>query len=523
MAHVPNADTRALSSRHRAPPEARRRRLWSAGLSLRTVLVIYVILPLALVLIAVGTVALRGLEEQIERRLQEDVELVARAIQPALSRALEQNRLGSVEQALEAAFSIDRVYGAYVYDSEGATIATAGRDDTLPSQQRVSRLAREGDERGEYGQIAGRDVYSYFVPLTDSGARIIGVLQVTRRARDFAEYVARLRAQAVLAALLAFGLVTALVVFGHHGAIGSHLERIVESMQRIEAGEREHRSPVRGPDEIARLGGSLNTMLDSVQAAERQVEEHAAAERDLARRLQRSERLAAIGQLAAGVAHELGTPLSLISGRAQRMLRDDLDERVRRGLEETTREVRRMERIVQQLLDLGREHVRHVRTVRADRLVQSAVSTSSEQDPLRKASVAIEGPTPGPQVRVDPFRFEQALGNLLQNALQAAPEGRVRAAWSLGDGEVAFTVEDDGPGIADDARDRLFEPFFTTKSPGEGTGLGLSLVYRIVEEHGGRVEVAGSAMGGALFRIVLPADGSAGDRLADDAREGAIE
>ncbi len=481
------------------------------------------ILPLALVLTAVGTVALRGLESQIERRLQEDVELVARAIQPALSRALEQNRLGSVEQALEAAFSIDRVYGAYVYDSDGATIATAGRDDTLPSQKRVSRLAREGDERGEYGQIAGRDVYSYFVPLTDSGARIIGVLQVTRRARDFAEYVGRLRALALLAALLAFGLVTTLVVYGHHGAIGSHLSRIVESMRRIEAGERAHRSPVRGPDEIARLGASLNAMLDSMQAAERQVEEHAAAERDLTRRLQRSEKLAAIGQLAAGVAHELGTPLSLISGRAQRMLRGDLDEPVRRGLEETTREVRRMERIVQQLLDLGREHVKRMRTVRADLLVQSAVSSCAGQDLGRGASVAVEGPSPAPDVRVDPFRFEQALGNLLQNALQAASGGRVRATWSPDDGEVAFTVEDDGPGVADDARERLFEPFFTTKSPGEGTGLGLSLVYRIVEEHGGRVEVADSALGGALFRIVLPAAGSAGGGPPDGPREGATE
>lgn len=480
-------------------------------LSLRAALVIYIVLPLGLLLIGVGVLALRELERQMERRLQEDVELVARAIQPALSRALEQDRSGSINQALEAAFSIDRVYGAYVYDSEGESIAVAGRDDSLRSEPRVSRLAREGRQRGEYGRVSGRDVYSYFVPLTDSGARIIGVLQVTRRASDFADYIGLMRRRAALAAFIALSLVAVLVLYGHHGAIGSHLVRIGASMREVEAGNREHRSPPRGPVEIVHLAHSLNAMLDSMDEAERKIERHRAGEIELVRRLQRSEKLAAIGQLAAGVAHELGTPLSLIYGKAQRMLRTELSEPIRDGLGQINREVRRMERIIRQLLDFGRGHSTQVRQVRADLLLRSALATRSGGDSSIAEQVEFSGPVPAPQVSVDPFRFEQAIGNLLSNALQATTAGRVRASWSRIDDEVALTIEDDGSGIPEEIRNRVFEPFFTTKKAGEGTGLGLSLVYRIVEEHGGRVELGDSDMGGALFRIILPEVGDGSD------------
>jgi signal transduction histidine kinase len=483
------------------------RRSWLSGWSLRSALLIYVVLPLAVVLITAGALALRELERQMERRLQEDVELVARAIQPALSRALEQDRSGSINQALEAAFSIDRVYGAYVYNSEGESIAAAGRSDALPSRRRVSSLAREGEQLGEYGEVAGRQVYSYFVPLTDSGARIIGVLQVTRRASDFAEYIGLMRQRAAMAGILALGVVALLVLYGHHGAIGSHLIGIGLSMREVSAGNRAHRSPVRGPAEIAHLAGSLNAMLDSMQEAERKVERHQAAEIELLRRLQRSEKLAAIGQLAAGVAHELGTPLSLIYGKSQRLLRTDPPVPVRESLVQINAQVSRMERIIRQLLDFGRGHSTQSRRVRADLLLRSAIAIPSGGESSISEKIELTGPRPAPEVDVDPFRFEQALENLLRNAVQAGTDGRIRASWSGDDREVTFTIEDDGEGISPDIRNRVFEPFFTTKKPGEGTGLGLSLVHRIVEEHGGRVEMAESELGGALFRIVLPAAG----------------
>jgi signal transduction histidine kinase len=473
-------------------------------MALRTTLLLYVVVPVALILVVAGIVGLHVLETQIERRMQEDVELVSRAIQPALSRSLERDRRGAIDRTLEVAFSIDRVFGAYVYDATGALLARAGPGGTLPSRRQMSHLAREADQIGEYGEVAGRRVYSYFVPLTDSGARIIGVLHVTRRASDFQTYISLLRKQAASLALVVLCSVTGLVLYAHHGAIGRHLTRIVESMGEVEAGNRRHRALGEGPKEIAHLAASMNSMLNSIERAELEVDEQRAAQLKLLEKLRQSEKLAVIGQLAAGVAHELGSPLSIITGKVERALRNDMPERTRREIRAIRRAVKRMERIVEQLLDFGRGHTLQLRSVRADRLARSAVRASVAGEACRGTSIEIQGREPAPELVVDPFRFEQALTNLLNNAVQAAgPRGRVRVSWFSSSEEIGYSVEDSGPGIAEDARERLFEPFFTTKKPGEGTGLGLALVHHIVEDHDGSIRVEKSSFGGARIRIVV--------------------
>jgi len=475
-------------------------------LSLRTVLLLYVIVPLAVMSAAFGIIGLRFLENQAERRMQEDVELVARAIEPALSRALEQGRAGSVRQALGAAFSIDRVYGAYVYDAGGTQVAVAsqqGPAEGSAASGEISTVAREGSQLGEYGEVSGRPVYSYFVPLTDSGARIVGVLQVTRRASDFDGYVRTLRMQAAAFALLTIGLMSGLVLYGHYRAIGKHLGRIIGNMRDVGAGARELRTPVAGPREIAHVADALNTMLDSIEGQQGEIMRQQTTQVELQHKLQRSRKLAAIGQLAAGIAHELGAPLSVINGKAQRMLRAHPDESVGKPLGQIRREVHRMERTVEQLLDFGRGYTINLRRVGADHVARAAASTLERDDVRGAVRIELSGPRPSPRLLVDSFRMEQALVNLLKNAVQAASRCPVRLSWFERGASVGFEVEDDGPGIPESARAHLFEPFFTTKKPGQGTGLGLAVVYRIVREHGGSVEVDTSSMGGALFRVLL--------------------
>lgn len=490
-------------------------------LGLRMALVAYVVAPLAALVFLCGFVGLRVLEGRIEKRMQEDVELVARAIQPALSRALERDRKGVVSRALQAAFSIDRVFGVYVYDSDGNRIATAGGPGALDSRRDVSRLVQEGDRKGEYGEVAGRYFYSYFVPLTDSGARIIGLLQVSRRASDFESYIGSLRWAVGAVSVVALGLMTVLVLFGHHGAIGRDLERLIGSMKAVESGDRKHRALQRGPREIAQVAESLNAMLDSIQAAEEQIARHREAKLALQFKLRQTEKLAVIGQLAAGVAHELGAPLSVIDGKARRTLRSSLDPKAARDLIEVRGEVRRMGRILRQLLDFGGGRPLKMRRVSADRLAHSSLSLLGREEDRGKPPVTVAGPHPPPELSVDPFRFEQALVNLLRNARQAAPGGRVQLTWFEDGRSAGFVIEDDGPGIPECAKERLLDPFFTTKAPGEGTGLGLALVQSVVQEHKGSLFVGKSRLGGALFRVTLPLSGESRGcmaPIADSAR-----
>src|SRR5690625_6441098 len=160
-----------------------------------------------------------------------------------------------------------------------------------------------------------------------------------------------------------------------------------------------------------------------------------------------------------------------------------------------------------QLQVLGRERTgRHARLAVVD-WVQRAISG----EPGAVARVRVE---PGPAVTLkgDPLRLEQALANLIRNALQAAPEQGVDLGWQRDAGALALWVDDAGPGVAPEWRSRVFAPFFTTRASGRGSGLGLAIVASVMREHGGRVEVGESPRGGARFRLLRPLAAGGGGR-----------
>lgn len=472
--------------------------------TLRTALLLFVLIPFVLLMGIGGYYSLQQLEQQVEKRMQEDIELIARAIRLPLSHALERGRISGIEQALASAFHIDRVYGVYVYDENGKQIAASGTRDAQVPSDRAAEIASSGGLQSEYDEAGGQQIFSYFLPLTDSGGRISGLLQVTRRGSDFQTYVNEVRMEVLVALGITALVLTLIVFFGHYGAIGRYLRSMENSMARIGAGESELRVPEEGPAELSTLSHGINKMLDRIHASQQQIEQQREREVELRLRLQQSEKLAAIGRLASGVAHELGTPLSTIDGNAQRLLRrDDLDTRQRQAIEQMRGEVQRMEQIIHQLMDFGRRNPLQQRPVRAATLVHS-VRDQCQRD-IESSTVDIElvGDTPGPQIAVDAMRIEQALGNLLRNAIQAA-HSRVIAQWTSTDQTVVFTVEDDGPGIDSEHMSRLFEPFYTTKPVGAGTGLGLAVVHAAVNDHNGRIEVDSSPeLGGARFCIYL--------------------
>ncbi|HVA58865.1 MAG: ATP-binding protein [Gemmatimonadaceae bacterium] len=260
------------------------------------------------------------------------------------------------------------------------------------------------------------------------------------------------------------------------------------------------------PAHLVSLAASLLPEADppSVLVVARDV----TAERDMRMRLMQTDRLAAVGELVAGVAHELNNPLSSISAYAQLLLRDpQVDGAVREQVEVIRAETLRASAVVKDLLAFARRsEPRHepldlnlvvARTLRmrADRVSSHHVAVQQSLD---------EGL---PAVIGDARQLQQVCLNLITNATQAmAPEGgTLTVATRSTGGEVVLEVSDTGAGIPDDVRSRVFEPFFTTKKEGEGTGLGLSVSYGIVTEHKGRIELADSSPRGTTFRVSLPA------------------
>lgn len=477
-------------------------RLFSAP-SLAAMLFGTVLLPFLAAFSLFGWVAVGQLERAADERMRQDIELVARALRLPLSHALEQGYQRTVRQALDSAFSIGRVYGAYVYDRKGELIATSSAGDGSLGTDRAARIAHLGEDRSEFDRMAGEEVFSYFVPLTDGGGRISGLLQVTRQGSEFDDHLANLRHDGLILLGL-FALTSALLLFvGHRWAAGRHLQAIEDGLRAFGQGRSEPRLPVRGPRELRRLAATINGMFDEIERSASEVKR-------LDDRLRRSEKMAALGRLAAGVAHELGSPLSTIAGRVQRLReRADLPADAQTKIERIGDQALRMERIIRQLLDFGRANPLALRPLPADRPLRDALGALAADETIRAELVL---PPHCPTVRADELRLDQALANLLRNAFQAA-RSRVRASLVAESGRLCYRIEDDGPGIAPEAREHLFEPFYTTKPVGDGTGLGLAVAHAAAEDHGGGVEAGDSPLGGACFTLTLP--------LAEEREEGA--
>ncbi len=307
-------------------------------------------------------------------------------------------------------------------------------------------------------------------------------------------------------AILAAGVGVILLVLG-----GLSLElQVLRPMRalggavaEVAAGKLDVTAPTEGPAEFAELGAAFNEMTASLR-------EQQAALAAQSERLQRSERLATVGRLAAGVAHEIGNPLAAIVGYTELVLDDrELPEPSRDLLVRVQGQTQRIQGIVTQLLDFSKPAkltaMRFAPVTRAQEVVALL-----RADP-RCADVTLEvAGDPELELVADPNLVEQILINLVLNGARAAHEGGAEPATvrvsvrGLADA-VAIDVRDNGPGVPEQLRSRLFEPFFTTRSAGEGTGLGLAISQGLAESMDGSLEYVGDASeGGAVFRLQLP-------------------
>jgi two-component system cell cycle sensor histidine kinase/response regulator CckA len=236
--------------------------------------------------------------------------------------------------------------------------------------------------------------------------------------------------------------------------------------------------------------------------------------RDLYHQLLQAEKMAALGQTVSGVAHELNNPLATILSWAERLSqRPSLEEPVRRGLETILSESERAARIVRNLLTFARKRQTTRAMVDVNQVVRETLALRAYEQRVTNITV-IDALAAGlPQVFADGHQVQQVLLNLVINAEQAmlSANGRgvlVVRTWHDPDQEsVILEINDDGPGIPDELQPKIFDPFFTTKEVGKGTGLGLTVAYAIVQEHGGRIRLESRPNVGASFYVELPVTG----------------
>jgi signal transduction histidine kinase len=237
--------------------------------------------------------------------------------------------------------------------------------------------------------------------------------------------------------------------------------------------------------------------------------------RDLSHQLLQAEKMAALGQTVSGVAHELNNPLATILTWAERLAARSVDADTRRGLETILSESERAAKIVRNLLTFARKRNTTRTLVDLNRIVRETLALRAYEQRVSNVTT-LEALASGlPHVFADPHQVKQVLLNLIINAEQAmlTANGRgtlVARTWYDDANEmVLIEINDDGPGVPEEVQTKIFEPFFTTKAVGKGTGLGLTVAYAIVQEHGGQLRVASTSEAGASFFVSFPAAAAA--------------
>ncbi len=322
-----------------------------------------------------------------------------------------------------------------------------------------------------------------------------------------------------LAAIAGIGLVSlGMVYLAGLRWVARPLNQLMEKTRRIGRGDFTQPLPVQGHDELSELAGALNEMCDQLTQQQETIREEAAGRLATLEQLRHADRLKTVGRLAAGLAHELGTPLNVVSGRASLIASGKLSaEEVISSASAIKTEADRITEIVRQLMDFARRRTPQRTPVRLQDLVERTVSLIEPLADKREIELQWNAPDEPILARVDAAQIQQVLTNLLMNAIQSMSNGGQIAVQlrqqrrSLPDTAerqlqdfATVAIRDQGAGIAEEHLEQIFEPFFTTKEVGEGTGLGLSIAYGIVEEHGGWIEVTSKQGQGSCFTVFLP-------------------
>lgn len=332
-----------------------------------------------------------------------------------------------------------------------------------------------------------------YVPLRDHLGRVVGSLYVGARRATFIDLQHTLQTNIILVALVAI-VPVALLALPIARMITRPLEEMAQASHQVAQGNTQVRIPNRGVGEVAVLGQAFNTMVAELEETQAQ--------------LIRKEKLASMGQLAAGVAHQLNNPLGTILLFSDILLQDMPDGA--HGSEDVqmiAREARRAKEIVTALLNFARQQKVWAQPTALDTLLHELIESARQQPAYDPIQIVEQIALDLPQIEADPAQLPNIFVNLMDNAADAMPDGgtlTIQAAPSPDQRSVVVQIKDTGCGIPPEHIKQLFSPFFTTKPVGQGTGLGLSIAYGIVKMHQGTIQVKSQVGKGTTFTVTLP-------------------
>ncbi len=334
-----------------------------------------------------------------------------------------------------------------------------------------------------------------------AGAKL-GVLEISVSLEYITWQLSMIRNLVIFNSLAVFFVISLVLGFFFHFLISKPLRRLADSMKEVEKGDLSARVSMKRKDEIGLLNNSFNSMVARLSNMMREVELNYQKE------LQHADRLSTLGELAAGIAHEIRNPLAAISGaihvQTMEMTSQDPNRKI---MEEIQEEIKRLDNSLRSFLAYSRPAKPQFTRIPLHDLIEKAITLCIRSGQFSGIQLEKEYDENIPPVYMDPFLMQQAIVNIIINALQAMNhQGRLTIKTSLitveQGGGVHILISDDGPGIPENVLQKIFQPFFSTKS--QGTGLGLAIAYRIIEQHLGRIFAQSTPGKGTSFTIEIP-------------------
>jgi two-component system, NtrC family, sensor kinase len=474
------------------------------------------VLSICLLFFGIGTFAfltLRREQMQLINSARESSELLLNTIERSVYNSMRIGNTEDVQVILEMVGQNEKLAGVRIFHPHGVILKSSqpGEVGHLVDEQDF-KLFLNNKAEGVFNLDGHGEVLGMVKPIYNdrqcnlchgSKSRIIGLLNVNYSLVETRKRIVELTKLFILSTVAIIGFLSLAISLVMLKFVKKPLTRMAKNMAKVEAGDLSVRMTSHGKDEIGQLIVSFDSMVGRLDSAKKELEAFHFQQ------MERADRLASVGEMAAGIAHEIKNPLTGIAA-AITVLKDDFppgDGRVM-IINEVLEQISRLDKTVNDLLFFGKPTVAEPSWTDINGALKKILVFASQHRGGKGIEKRLELKDDLPPVYVDPKQIQQVFLNLFLNAVQAMQQGgtlTVQSDLSLVDGVemVRVRVTDTGPGIPPQILEKIFTPFFTTKA--QGTGLGLPICHRLVEQHGGRLSVVSRDGHGTTFTVELPA------------------